>query len=301
MQCILFFVLFAPLDSLRPMQGFETGHGAAISFAGAGADLAANRAWLFGDDGDDDAAEDANAGAVESPDHEDGPPPGFQVGFATAKGSAVQLDGAKMAGMNAWLFAGGGEDDEPLAAASSAAAPEPAARRPSAASTFQTAAQKVAKPRQGGDPLAAAPRPPTGPPGARQGLSRSAGPARPTGFKRPGPAAAKTAEDAAVGVPPARKPRFNAPRKPQPAPGQLAAPRQPLQATHGRAAPAPAAARYGGPTHCACANRKPLSERRCPSCCDHCGGRLEQAGIQVMHLPGCANDASGPLWAKAAS
>lgn len=286
------------------MQGFQSGAG--VPFAAAGSDFEANKAWLFGDDGDDDIqayadAADAAAGGVGvGGDLEEGPPPGFQVGFATANGNAVQLNGAKMADMNAWLFAGG-EDDEPLAASSSAAAPEPAARRPAAASTFQTAAEKVAKPRQGGDPLTAAPRPSTGPPGARQGLSRSAGPARPTGFKRPGPAAAKTAEDAAVGVTPARKARFNAPRKPQPTPGQLTAPRQPLQATHGRAAPAPAATRYGGPSHCACANRKPLSERRCPSCCDHCGGRLEQPGIQVMHLPGCVNDASGPLWAKVAS
>ena len=110
---------------------FQSGHGAAIPLAGADA-LSANKAWLFGDDGDDDAEVDAAAGAdadAAGGDHEDGLPPDFQVGFATAKGNAVQLDGTKMAEMNVWLFAGGGEDEEPLAAAaSSAAAPTMAAR-----------------------------------------------------------------------------------------------------------------------------------------------------------------------------
>ena len=37
----------------------------------------------------------------------------------------------------------------------------------------------------------------------------------------------------------------------------------------------------------------PIGDRECPSCCNHCHGRIGLPGMQAMHAPGCPNDGAG--------
>jgi len=238
---------------------------------------------------------------------------GFQTGRGVDINLANPANAAMLKRQQAWLF---GDADEPDADAGAAGA----GARQTAKPAFQTAADKVLAGRP--NRAAARPDPPVAPPargsasgrGARHGLSRSSGPAKASsGFKAPGQVGGRSADEAwaAEGTrvaeaaapprhptPAAKKGRFSAPRS-HPVLAAAAAPPRPSPMAR-KAAPPPAATaaapRPAGPAYCACAMKTPFGERQCPSCCHHCGGRLEVPGMQLMHAVGCPNDGCGVIW-----
>ena len=237
---------------------------------------------------------------------------GFQTGHGVDISLANPANAAMLKRQQAWLF-GDADEPEPDADAGAAGA---GARQKTAKPAFQTAADKVLTGRPG-RAAASRPAPPVAPPargsasgrgGARHGLSRSSTGSvskASSGFKAPGQVGegARVAEAVAPPrhpTPAAKKGRFSAPRQGEPrVQAAAAAPPRPSPMGH-RAAPPPAAAaaatRPAGPAYCACASRTPFGERQCPSCCNHCGGRLENKGMQLMHGVGCPNDGCGVIW-----
>ena len=227
---------------------------------------------------------------------------GFQTGNGISLGNPANAEMLKR--QQAWLF---GDADEPDADAGAAGAGARQAAKPA----FQTAADKVLTGRPGR--AAARPAAPVAPPargpasgrGARHGLSRpGAGSVSKAscGFKAPGQVGDGARVAAAVApprhpTPAAKKGRFNAPRQGRPVLAAAAAPPRPSpmgnRAALPPAAAAAAATRPAGPAYCACASLTPFGERQCPSCCNHCGGRLENKGLQLMHGVGCPNDGCG--------
>ena len=227
---------------------------------------------------------------------------GFQTGNGISLGNPANAEMLKR--QQAWLF---GDADEPDADAGAAGAGARQAAKPA----FQTAADKVLTGRPGR--AAARPAAPVAPPargpasgrGARHGLSRpGAGSVSKAscGFKAPGQVGDGARVAAAVApprhpTPAAKKGRFNAPRQGRPVLAAAAAPPRPSpmgnRAALPPAAAAAAATRPAGPAYCACASLTPFGERQCPSCCNHCGGRLENQGLQLMHGVGCPNDGCG--------
>jgi hypothetical protein len=240
----------------------------------------------------------------------------MQSGFATAGGGGFQTGhGVDISLANpanvemlkrqqAWLF---GDADEPDADAGAAGAGARQAAKPA----FQTAADKVLTGRPG-RAAASRPAPPVAPPargaasgrGARHGLSRSSTGSvskASSGFKAPGqvgegPRVAEAAAPPRHPTPAAKKGRFSAPRQGRPVLAAAAAPPRPSPMGNRAALPpaaAAAATRPAGPVYCACASTTPFGERQCPSCCNHCGGRVEKEAWQMMHGVGCPNDGCG--------
>lgn len=229
---------------------------------------------------------------------------GFQTGHGVDISLANPANAEMLKRQQAWLF---GDADEPDADDGAAGAGARQAAKPA----FQTAADKVLTGRPG-RAAASRPAPPVAPPargsasgrGARHGLSRSSTGSvskASSGFKAPGQVGegARVAEAVAPPrhpTPAAKKGRFSAPRQGRPVLAAAAAPPRPSpMGTRAALPPAAAAAatRPAGPAYCACASPTPFGERQCPSCCNHCGGRLENKDLQLMHGVGCANDGCG--------
>ena len=287
--------------------GFQTGHGVEISLANPAnaAMMKAANAWLFGDADEPDADAGA-AGAGARPTAK----PAFQTaadkvqaGRPTraavsrpAPAVAPQGRGSSGRGGRGTPRHGLSRSSGPAKASSGFKAPGQVGGR-SADEAWTAEAARVAEAAPARHPTPAAKKGRFSAPRARPVPTAATAPPRPSplGHKAAPPRAAAAAAPPLGGPaycmcasrtpfgPPARQSRSQPPSAPISRPQ---AARPPPCATMGSQPRPPTR-----PGHFA-----PTGERQCPSCCHHCGGRLELRGMQLMHAASCPNDGCGLIW-----